>query len=173
MPPYDSTWRSILQTHESVVRKLLCSTYVDDIIAGGQTEEEAFNLYTQSKKIFHEGGFNLRKFFTNSKCLQGQIELQEGPKVDTSPQQDEPTYAEATLGTSPVSSVEEHKILGIPWNSESDQLVFDISNIANLAHDLYPTKRNLVGLIGKLGFLAPVIIKFKMLFQKLCQCKYA
>ena len=36
-------------------------------------------------------------------------------------------------------------------------------------------KRNLVSLIGKfydpLGFLSLVIICFKILFQKLCQCK--
>ena len=39
-----------LETHESIVHQLLYSTYVDDIITGGQTEEEAFNLYTQSKE---------------------------------------------------------------------------------------------------------------------------
>ena len=40
---------------------------------------------------------------------------------------------------------------------------------------MQPTKRNLVGLIGKfydpLGFLAPTTIRFKILFQKLCQAK--
>ena len=44
-----------------------------------------------------------------------------------------------------------------------------------LAFELHPTKRNLVSLIGRfydpLGFLSPVIIRFKVLFQKLCQCK--
>ena len=33
-----------LKTHEFQVRRLLRSTYVDDIIAGGETEEEAFEL---------------------------------------------------------------------------------------------------------------------------------
>ena len=46
-----------LETNESLVRCLLCSTYVDDIITGGHTEE-AFKVYAESKKIFHEGGFN-------------------------------------------------------------------------------------------------------------------
>ena len=43
-----------LKTNEEQVRRLLCSTYVDDIIAGGETEEEAFELYVQSKQIFRD-----------------------------------------------------------------------------------------------------------------------
>ena len=52
---------------------------------------------------------------------------------------------------------------------------FDITDLARLALNLCPTKRNFVSLIGKfydlLGFLCPVIIRFKILFQKLWQCK--
>ena len=164
-----------LETNEGLVRQLLHSTYVDDIISGGHTEDEVFDLYTVSKKIFHEGGFNLRKFLTNSKCLQERINLQESPKPDNSPLQDEPTFSETTLGVSQFPRNEEHKVLGVPWDPESDQLIFDVTDLARVALDLHPTKRNLVSLIGKfydpLGFLSPVIIRFKILFQKLCQCK--
>ena len=59
-----------LETNEGLVRQLLRSTYVDDIVSGGHTEDEVFELYTGSKRIFLEGGFNLRKFLTNSKHLQ-------------------------------------------------------------------------------------------------------
>ena len=38
---------SFLEGNETVIRHLLNSTYVDDIITGADTEEEAFNLYTQ------------------------------------------------------------------------------------------------------------------------------
>lgn len=85
------------------------------------------------------------------------------------------TYAQTTLGTSPVQRVDEHKILGVPWNPSSDCLLFDVSELAQFASNLHPTKRNLVSLVGKfydpLGFLAPITIKFKILFQKLCQNK--
>ena len=164
-----------LETSEGLVRHLLRSTYVDDIISGGPTEDEAFNLYTASKKIFREGGFNLRKFLTNSKHLQEKINLQEGPNPDHSPLQDEPTFSETTLGISQSPKREEHKVLGVPWNPESDQLIFDVTHLAQIALDLHPTKRNLVSLIGRfydpLGFLSPVIIRFKILLQRLCQCK--
>ena len=148
-----------------------------NIISGGQTEEEAFNLYVESKRVFGEGGFNLRKFLTNSRRLQEWIDLRETLRNDSSlqPQLDEPTFSEDTLGVSESSIVGEHKVLGVTWNLESDQLIFDINNLAQLTLDLRPTKRNLVSLIGKfydpLGFLSPVIIRFKVLLQKLCQCK--
>lgn len=161
-----------LETNESLVRGLLRSTYVDDIMSGGHTEDEAFDLYTESKRIFREGGFNLRKFLTNSRRLQERINLQER---DNSPQQHEQTYSEATLGVSQTSKMGEHKVLGVPWNPESDQFLFDVTDLARLALDLHPTKRNLVSLIGKfydpLGYLSPVVIRFKILFQKLCQCR--
>ena len=163
-----------LKTNEVHMRRLLCSTYVDNIITGGETEEEAFKLYVQSKQIFREGGFNLRKFLTNSRHLQEQTDLKE-TQCTSSLFRDEPTYSEATVGTSHPSRREEHRVLGIPWNPASDQLLFDTSFITQLAHDLSPTKRNLVSLIGRfydpLGFLSLVIICFKILFQKLCQCK--
>ena len=37
-----------LKTNEVHVWQLLCSTYVDDIITGGETEEEAFELSVQA-----------------------------------------------------------------------------------------------------------------------------
>eukprot|EP00731_Ephydatia_muelleri_P014947 Em0008g667a len=165
-----------LDTDENLVRRLLCSTYVDDIIAGGHTEDEAFDLFAKSKRVFGEGGFNLRKFRTNSRSLQERIDLKENVRNGSLPLMDEPTYSEATLGVSQDPNGEEHKVLGVVWNPEADQLIFDVANLAQLALDLHPTKRNLVSLIGKfydpLGFLSPVIIKFKVLLQKLCQCKY-
>ena len=161
-----------LETNEALVRQLLQSTYVDDIISGSCTEDEAFNLYVESKRIFREGGFNLRKFLTSSRPLQERINRQESPESSS---HHEPTYSETTLGVTQVPKVGEHKILGVPWNPESDRLIFDVTCIAKLALDLNPTKRNLVSLIGKfydpLGYLSPVVIKYKILFQLLCQSK--
>ena len=66
-----------LNTNKTVIDRLLHSTYVDDIVSGANTKEEAFNLYAVAKAIFLKGGFNLRKFLTNSKNLQRQINQQE------------------------------------------------------------------------------------------------
>ena len=85
------------------------------------------------------------------------------------------TYAEATLGSNPGKGAGEQKILGVRWEPNSDQLIVDVAEIAQLAGTLEPTKRNVVSTIGRfydpLGFLSPLIIKFKVLFQKLCESK--
>ena len=44
--------------HPDLVQKLIDSFYVDDV-TGATTKEEAFQLYTDSKKILQDGAFNL------------------------------------------------------------------------------------------------------------------
>ena len=143
-----------LGTNEYTVKRLLQSTYVDDVISGAGSEEEAFQLYTEAKMIFRAGGFNLRKFLSNSPDVQARIDATEG------------------VSNSMCSDV---RVLGIPWNSNNDTLVFDLSNLAEAACNLQPTKRNVISLVGRiydpLGFLAPVTIRYKILFQKLCKSK--
>lgn len=77
----------------------------------------------------------MKKFLTNSKHLQEQIDLKE-TQCTRSLSRDEPTYSEATLGTSHPLRTEEHRVLGVPWNPASDQFFFDTSGITQLAHDL-------------------------------------
>lgn len=52
-------------------------------------------------------------------------------------------WVEVTVGA-PRS--EEYKVLGLPRNPESDELIFDVCKLALV---LNPTKRNLVSLTGK------------------------
>ncbi len=164
------------ESHGPVVKRLLESTYVDDIVSGADTEEEAFEFYSQAKELFRRGGFNLRKFVTNSKKLQTRIDQVEGiaPQA-VLPDPSSETYAQAVLGAHTAAEPTECKVLGVPWNPSSDRLVFDVSELAKAATSLQPTKRNLVSLIGRfydpLGFLAPITIRFKILFQRLCRDK--
>lgn len=146
-------------TNKTVVEKLLKSTYVDDIISGADNIDEAFELYTQAKEIFRKGGFNLRKFLSNCQPLQ--------MRVDAAEQLPEATESEGKRA--PV------KVLGVSWNSSDDTLAFDLSELSSMAMELHPTKRNVVSLVGRfydpLGYLSPVTIRFKTLFQRLCQAR--
>ena len=54
--------------------------YVDDVVTGANSEEEAFSLYQNSKDILKKGGLNLRKFRSNFVLLQMMIDQQEGPE---------------------------------------------------------------------------------------------
>ena len=42
------------------------SLYVDDLLTGEENDENGFVVYQKSKKIIASGGFNLRKWNSNS-----------------------------------------------------------------------------------------------------------
>ena len=49
-----------------LVKNLLNSFYVDDLVTGERGVEECLSLYQKSKKCLSEGGFNLRKWISDS-----------------------------------------------------------------------------------------------------------
>ena len=87
----------------------------------------------------------------------------------------EETYTRATLRGSQTLHSGEQKILGVRWNVNTDQFVVSLNEIARLARSLEPTKQNIVSLVGKfydpLGILAPVVVRFKMFLQTMCEAK--
>ena len=166
--------------YPDLVNTLMRSIYVDDVTYGAEGESEAYQLYTLSKGIFAEGGFNLRKFVTSSPSLRQRISADEHrsekkhPVFDTNSNvvEDDMTY---TSGLLEGSVPEDQKVLGISWNSVNGVLEFDIRGVAQTLQTLEPTKRNIIGFASKymdpLGFLSPVIIMLKTFFQELCKPK--
>lgn len=164
-------------SHPELVKKLIDSLYVDDIITGAPTEEQALQLHSESREVLKEGAFNLRKFRTNSTSLQ--LVLNVSPE-SVPPENDSfnfnETYADATLGKLHSNKTSTVKVLGVVWDPGEDCLEFGVADIAKHAASAKPTKRNVVSIIGRfydpLGILAPVIIQFKKLFQKLKQVQW-
>ena len=80
-----------------------------------------------------------------------------------------------TLGPVQEMHSGEQKMLGVRWNTSTDRLCFNLEEIACVASELEPTKRHLLSIVGRfydpMGFLSPVVIKFKMLLQALCEEK--
>ena len=101
--------------------------YVDDVISGADTEDEAFSFYEQSKKVFQDAPFNLRKFVTSSKFLQKQIDLikqpaqrrQDSGGLDFSDE----SYGQATIRCFDGLQLGEHKLLGMCRRPEDDLYV--------------------------------------------------
>ena len=184
------------------VETFLRSIYVDDLSSGGDTDEEAYKLYIKARVRLAEGGFNLRKFVTNSPELRKQIEdnesrlcnangtlpgedmydsgtLQDVLADDKAPVEsvvhEEQSYTKTSLGDTQESSKSEQKILGVKWNFVEDNLVFDLISVAQLASECRPTKRNIAAVAAKfydpIGFISPVVVQFKLLFQELCESK--
>ena len=161
------------ESHPDLIQLLLDSFYVDDLTTGADSDYEAHSVYGKSKQILKDGGFNLRKFRTNSLTLQKKIEAIEGASSNHSLAEE--SYTGATLGTSQLVGSQEVKILGVRWNPHTDCRTFSVSDIARAAEIIEPTKRNVVSIVGRfydpLGFLAPVVLRFKLLFQQLCMNK--
>ena len=59
------------------------------------------------------------------------------------------SYTKSVLGGRSDPCCEEQKILGVHWNYICNQLVSDLTDIAQNAATLEPTKRNIVGLSAK------------------------
>ena len=59
------------------VEKFLRSIYVDDLSSGAPETNKGYELYLKSKLRLAEGGFNLRKFVSNSPELTNRIQCNE------------------------------------------------------------------------------------------------
>ena len=161
------------------VKKISRSIYVDDVAYGAETEDLAYDLYTESKSMLKEGGFNLRKFVTNSSVLQKRLDDQEcmlqPPSIDPLGSTEDESYTKSTLGITQPANAGETKVLGVRWDPVLDCLVFDFREVATQAANLEPIKRHIVGVATRfydpVGFVSPVTIRFKMLFQELCEAK--
>ena len=116
-------------THPEIVKVLMQSIYVDDVVSGADCDDDAYTLYETSKEILSHASFNLRKFATNSSTLQDRINREETPQKINSSQQInlphvealEESYVEATLPTEITNGPGEQRILGICWRVQLDQ----------------------------------------------------
>ena len=96
----------------------------------------------------------MRKWRTNNQSLWKQINEAEGDEGD-------------------VNGVV--RILGLSWDTEVDCFVFQFDDLISFVNSLPPTKRSLLKVSAKifdpLGFLSPITIGAKILFQQVCISK--
>lgn len=125
-------------------------TYVDDVITGASTVEDALQLQQQLISLLQRGGFELRKWSSNSYQL-----------LEALPQEhlESPVFLQT-------SEQPHYSILGLHWSANSDCFSFHL--------DLPPshaTKRQILSTIAKIydpcGFLSPVTMWCKAFMQLL------
>lgn len=154
----NATIRHHIEANENlfpqIAPTLLRSMYVDDLVCGAQSIEEAYKLFNDAKELLISGGFNLRKFVSNSPELQNHINKKENV-VDI--------------------TTNDYKVLGVQWNVPQDTLIFDISEVINKVDLFNPTKRTVVGAVSSfydpIGVLSPVVVVFKIFLQELAKAK--
>ena len=81
------------------------SLYVDDLISGAWNEDKVFNIYKDAKKIML-GGFNLRKWNSNSSILVERItdvekKVAANTTIEQSVMEEDLSYAKASIGPQP------------------------------------------------------------------------
>ena len=142
--------------------EFLKSLYVDDFASGAKDVNNTFSLSKEIKLCPKSGGFNITKRNSNSASLFQSL------KQD----------AAFSGGFSTSSKVfkqgteEEQKVLGMLWNPNQDELIYDLTKILE-GVDVQPATRRLIrGTVTRffdpLGLISPVILPFKIMFQKLC-----
>ncbi|XP_068697019.1 uncharacterized protein [Montipora foliosa] len=159
------------------------SLYVDDLLSGAGDDEKALEIYHKSKGIMAGGGFSLRKWNSNSPNVMSEISKSEGPQEDSITKrksqsdvtiEDDQSYTKTTTGLDSPSTKDDFvvKVLGLNWNTLSDELFFDFSSLHAYAKSLPLSKRSVLKVTTKIfdpmGFLTPFTIGLKILFQELC-----
>ena len=173
-----STIRHHLETQKDVdpqlIELLKKSLYVDDFVSGAENEQKASEVSSNAKLIMQRGAFNLRKWNTNSSNLKKTFSeecSQKSTGLKPVTEEDE-SYAKTVTGTTIKTNSNTVKVLGSIWNTASDTLEFNFFDLVNEAKSLPPTKRSLLKISAKifdpLGLLSPFTIKWKVLFQLLC-----
>ena len=153
------------------------SLYVDDLVAGADSADEAFALYCKVKSRLAQGGFNIRKFLSNSSEVQAGIaqheaagSASEAVDLASHTMEDDRSYAKVALNAPLDCSAELVKVLGVAWNRQADAFVMDISAVFS-GMDKTATKRTVSAytsrLYDPLGFVAPLTIRLKVFMQQL------
>ena len=85
--------------------------------------------------------------------------------------QDE-SYAKSMVGPAGNQDGKFVKVLGVNWNTKTDEFLFNFTELVKFANTLPVTKRSLLKISAKvfdpLGFLSPYVIQLKCMFQELC-----
>ena len=172
------------ELHPDIV-EILKELYVDDLSSGADTIEKALEIYVGAKEIMKQAGLNLRKWNGNSKELLAKIkELENESNAETITKyssknskrepviEDDQSFVKASIGQ---SGDDKASILGLNWDTDSDEIYFEFEKIVDLARKLPLTKRSVLKLSAKifdpLGFLSVFTINLKILFQVLCTNK--
>ncbi|XP_068738113.1 uncharacterized protein [Montipora capricornis] len=150
------TWESKMPELVAELRKNL---YVNDLLSGGVTVQEAQYRKEQAIEIFDDAGFTLHKWHSNVPIMEGEIENKD---TDLS-------FAKQQLQQSGKSKT---SLLGLGWDKEKDEL-----KVKFPTEEVQPTKRGVLSKLGQvydpLGLVSPVTLEGKVIFRDVCDEKQA
>ena len=156
MRNYDFTYHDI-----DLVQKFIRDLYMEHTTNTFKDIETAIMFYNKIKIYLSEGGFELRKWETNDSTIRAFLH------------QDKTSYQFNLVKNREKKGIRE--VLGLNWNSQRDEFLFEFQNLVNQANKLTCTKRNVLKVGGSLfdllGYLSPVTLQTKSLFKNICEPK--
>ena len=133
--------------------------YVDDLMKSVSSPEIALSLSTQLRELLAQGGFRLTKWLSNDRNVLAGIPESESAS----------SVVNLDLENLPIACA-----LGLKWNVEADKFVWEVSaKVQQLLEEKPMTRRGILSIVSSLfdplGFIAPFIMKAKLLLQELCR----
>ncbi|XP_049272070.1 uncharacterized protein LOC125758673 [Rhipicephalus sanguineus] len=142
------TWKS---KHPDIVARLQRSFYVDDLVIGAFSEEEALEIYREANAIVTDAGMELRKWCSNSRLLCDQF-LNDGLSLENVTEQSSKS-----------------KVLGLLWDRPSDDIIITTQGVITFVSTQPSTKRTVLQayarLFDPLGFVAPFHVTARILLS--------
>jgi transposase InsO family protein len=139
------------KSHPKAAEVILRDFYVDDLITGADTVENANAIFKEINTILNKGGFELHKIHSNQlsisdRAMENNISLDKQPTTKT---------------------------LGVIWDCDSDTIKYSIHLKPNQSKTI--TKREILSVIARifdpLGLVGPATISGKIIMQKLWATK--
>lgn len=135
--------------------------YVDDWLDSFESTDEAIKVARQVRYIHAQGGFEIRNWISNSTEVLRSMNIEKGDESDVS------------LNVS--DDMCEEKVLGLYWNTSSDEFFFKLSfnkvDPKIVSKELVPTKREVLRIVmsvyDPLGFLSIVTVYGKILLKEI------
>ena len=143
--------------HPDEVAHLRRSMYVDDLLTGGNTVQQAQTRKAASKEILGDATFELHKWNSNVQHLEADDSLEDI---------EDQSYAKQQLLVKPSES----KLLGLKWNKHTDTL-----GVTFPTDDTPTTKRGVLSKLAKiydpLGLVSPLTLEGKLIYRDVCDMK--
>ena len=143
------------QFDPETIQTVLDNFYADDCLKSVDSEAEAVQLVAQLCDLLEGGGFNLRKWVSNSRQV-----------LSTIPEHKRDAECRSISldgGCLPVG-----RALGVLWNAEADKFSIKVKP-DHKSHTKRGVLSTLSSVYDPLGFVCPYILKAKLIFQNECK----
>ncbi|XP_063544854.1 uncharacterized protein LOC134753023 [Cydia strobilella] len=145
----------ISQSNKALLKQVADKCYVDNLVTGADSLQEAKQIYEQTRTVFEQLSMNMRDWISNNQSLMDKI-----PEHHRSVKHGQV------------------KVLGLMWNVEEDTLKLNLTEDHFSTDPPIDTKRKVLRALARVydpcGFVCPLMLSMKLIFQNICEkkCKW-